>query len=112
MFQDLAKHLRPYNVDLIDLAIIELIGDGVSELREISESLGKGRENIQYAYARLESLQRKGWLSEPVAKPNCKRYKLRKITPEGRKRMKKLKALIQDHVCGGVGGSVPDSGKD
>ena len=101
MFQELVKHLRPYNIDLIDLAIIELIAGGVSELREIAESIGESRVKIQYAYARVRSLQRKGWLSEPVASPNCKRFKIRRITPEGRKRMKKVSALVQAEFCGG-----------
>jgi len=100
MFQDLAKHLKPYNVDLIDLAIIEMVEGGVSELRAISEALGRGRERIQYAYSRVVSLQRKGWLTKPVVVPSCKRFKVRKITPEGRKRMKKVRGLVRAEFCG------------
>jgi len=100
MFQELVKHLRPYNIDLIDLAIIELITGGMSELREIAAAVGESRVKIQYAYARVRSLQRKGWLSEPVAMPGCKRFKIRKITPEGRKRMKKIRAMVQAEFCG------------
>lgn len=99
MFQDLAKHLRPYNVDLIDLAIIELVSGGTSELRQISESLGRGRQNIQYAFSRVESLKKKGWLTEPVAIPTCKRYKTRQVTAEGRKRMRKIRALVKAEFC-------------
>jgi hypothetical protein len=100
MFQELVQHLKPYNIDLIDLAIVELVAGGVSELRAISESLGEGRDKIQYAYARVKNLQAKGWLANPTTNPLSKRYRLRKLTPDGRNRVKKIHALIQREFCG------------
>jgi hypothetical protein len=101
MFQELVQHLKPYNIDLIDLAIVELVADGVSELRAISDSLGQGRDKIQYAYARVKNLQSKGWLASPIASPLSKRFRLRKLTPEGKKRMKKIRVMVQAEFCGG-----------
>lgn len=100
MFQELVQHLKPYNIDLIDLAIVELVAGGVSELRAISENLGEGRDKIQYAYSRVKNLQAKGWLAKPTTSPLSRRFRLRTLTPDGKRRVKKIHALIQAEFCG------------
>ena len=91
MFRELSIQAATSHIDLVDLAIMEAVSEGLSGLKDIASNIN--RFDTQIIHTRLKKLEKMGLVTSiKYPETDCSR-KNRNLTIVGRQKLKALSLL-------------------